>query len=57
MRISIFGEPAATEEDAVLAALWYATRAADPGALWSDTTGWRLGRRRHERAGASAMSR
>ncbi len=37
-----FGEPAAAEEDAVLAALWYATRAADPGALWSDTTGWRL---------------
>ncbi len=26
----------------MLAALWYATRAADPGALWSDTTGWRL---------------
>ncbi|MGO9426973.1 MAG: acetyl/propionyl/methylcrotonyl-CoA carboxylase subunit alpha [Steroidobacteraceae bacterium] len=37
-----FGEPTAAEEDAVLAALWYATRAADPGALWSDTTGWRL---------------
>jgi len=38
----IFGEPAAREQDSVLAALWYATRAADPGALWSDTTGWRL---------------
>jgi len=38
-----FGEPTAAEEDAVLAALWYATRAADPAALWSNTTGWRLG--------------
>ncbi|MGO9514993.1 MAG: acetyl/propionyl/methylcrotonyl-CoA carboxylase subunit alpha [Steroidobacteraceae bacterium] len=37
-----FGEPAAAPEDAVLAALWCATRVTDPGALWSDTTGWRL---------------
>jgi 3-methylcrotonyl-CoA carboxylase alpha subunit len=38
-----FGEPAAAEEDYVLAALWCATREAQPGALWADTTGWRLG--------------
>jgi len=37
-----FGEPAAGELDAVLAALWCATRVTDAGALWSDTTGWRL---------------
>jgi 3-methylcrotonyl-CoA carboxylase alpha subunit len=38
-----FGEPAPASEDFVLAALWYATRETDPGALWADTTGWRLG--------------
>jgi 3-methylcrotonyl-CoA carboxylase alpha subunit len=37
-----FGEPAPSAEDCVLAALWYATRETDPGALWSDTGGWRL---------------
>ena len=38
-----FGEPAATAEDHVLAALWCATRETRAGALWSNTTGWRLG--------------
>jgi 3-methylcrotonyl-CoA carboxylase alpha subunit len=38
-----FGEPAPAAEDLVLAALWCATRETDPGALWADTTGWRLG--------------
>jgi 3-methylcrotonyl-CoA carboxylase alpha subunit len=37
-----FGEPAATAEDYVLAAIWHATRATDPAAAWSDTSGWRL---------------
>jgi 3-methylcrotonyl-CoA carboxylase alpha subunit len=37
-----FGEPPAGCEDHVLAALWYASAATDPGALWSDTSGWRL---------------
>jgi 3-methylcrotonyl-CoA carboxylase alpha subunit len=37
-----FGEPAATAEDHVLAAIWHATRATDPAAAWSDTSGWRL---------------
>jgi 3-methylcrotonyl-CoA carboxylase alpha subunit len=37
-----FGEPAPSAEDCVLAAIWYATRETDPGALWSDTSGWRL---------------
>jgi 3-methylcrotonyl-CoA carboxylase alpha subunit len=37
-----FGEPAAASEDYALAALWCATAECDPGALWSDTSGWRL---------------
>jgi len=37
-----FGEPAPSAEDCALAAIWYATRETDPGALWSDTSGWRL---------------
>jgi acetyl/propionyl-CoA carboxylase alpha subunit len=37
-----FGEPAAAEEDMVLAALWCATAETDSSALWADTTGWRL---------------
>jgi 3-methylcrotonyl-CoA carboxylase alpha subunit len=37
-----FGEPAAAAEDTVLAALWCATAETDSGALWADTTGWRL---------------
>jgi 3-methylcrotonyl-CoA carboxylase alpha subunit len=37
-----FGEPQATDEDCVLAALWHATRETDPAAAWSDTSGWRL---------------
>jgi 3-methylcrotonyl-CoA carboxylase alpha subunit len=37
-----FGEPRPTAQDAVLAALWCATRETNPGALWADTTGWRL---------------
>jgi 3-methylcrotonyl-CoA carboxylase alpha subunit len=37
-----FGESAATAEDHVLAAIWHATRATDPAAAWSDTSGWRL---------------
>ncbi|HLN49093.1 MAG TPA: biotin carboxylase N-terminal domain-containing protein [Steroidobacteraceae bacterium] len=37
-----FGEPRPTAQDAVLAALWCATRETDPGALWADTSGWRL---------------
>jgi 3-methylcrotonyl-CoA carboxylase alpha subunit len=38
----VFGEPRTTVQDAVLAALWCATRETNPGALWADTTGWRL---------------
>ena len=38
-----FGEPAADEVDAVLAALWCATRRTDGDALWADSRGWRLG--------------
>ena len=38
-----FGEPAADEVDAVLAALWCATRRTDGNALWADSRGWRLG--------------
>ena len=34
---------AAGEGDCVLAALWCASRATDPGALWANSTGWRLG--------------
>ena len=29
--------------DYILAALWCASARADPGALWADTSGWRLG--------------
>jgi 3-methylcrotonyl-CoA carboxylase alpha subunit len=39
----IFGEPSPGAEDYALAALWCATRQTGSGALWSDTTGWRLG--------------
>ena len=39
----IFGEPAADEIDAVLAALWCATRETGADALWADSRGWRLG--------------
>jgi 3-methylcrotonyl-CoA carboxylase alpha subunit len=39
----IFGEPSPGGEDYALAALWCATRHTGSGALWSDTTGWRLG--------------
>ncbi len=39
----IFGEPAPVGEDYALAALWCATRHTGSDALWSDTTGWRLG--------------
>jgi 3-methylcrotonyl-CoA carboxylase alpha subunit len=38
-----FGELPASAVDTLLAALWYATARADPGALWADTSGWRLG--------------
>jgi 3-methylcrotonyl-CoA carboxylase alpha subunit len=38
----VFGEPGPAVEDAALAALWCATRETHPGALWADTTGWRL---------------
>jgi 3-methylcrotonyl-CoA carboxylase alpha subunit len=38
-----FGEPAAAEIDAVLAALWLATRETGADALWADSRGWRLG--------------
>ena len=37
-----FAEPRPLAQDAALGALWCATRGADPGALWADTTGWRL---------------
>jgi 3-methylcrotonyl-CoA carboxylase alpha subunit len=37
-----FGEPKAGDVDAVLAALWYATRRTECAALWADTRGWRL---------------
>jgi 3-methylcrotonyl-CoA carboxylase alpha subunit len=37
-----FAEPRPSAQDAVLGALWCATRETDPGALWADTTGWRL---------------
>ncbi|MEP6884070.1 MAG: biotin carboxylase N-terminal domain-containing protein [Gammaproteobacteria bacterium] len=37
-----FGEPEAGNLDAVLAALWCATRERSRGALWADTQGWRL---------------
>ncbi|HWY93993.1 MAG TPA: biotin carboxylase N-terminal domain-containing protein [Steroidobacteraceae bacterium] len=37
-----FGEPKAGDVDAVLAALWCATRRTECDALWTDTRGWRL---------------
>ena len=37
-----FGEPKAGDVDAVLAALWCATRCSEGDALWADTRGWRL---------------
>jgi 3-methylcrotonyl-CoA carboxylase alpha subunit len=37
-----FGEPAASEQDMALAAVWYATRRAESDALWEDTRGWRM---------------
>jgi len=37
-----FGEPAAGEVDAVLAALWCATRHTESDDLWADSRGWRL---------------
>jgi 3-methylcrotonyl-CoA carboxylase alpha subunit len=37
-----FGEPAAGDVDAVLAALWCATRRTQGDALWEDSRGWRL---------------
>jgi 3-methylcrotonyl-CoA carboxylase alpha subunit len=38
-----FGEPPPNDVDAVLAALWCATRRTDGDALWADSRGWRLG--------------
>jgi 3-methylcrotonyl-CoA carboxylase alpha subunit len=38
----LFGEPPAGAIDAVLAALWCATRRTAEDALWSDSRGWRL---------------
>ncbi len=38
-----FGDPAANEADALLAAVWCATRETGADALWADTRGWRLG--------------
>jgi 3-methylcrotonyl-CoA carboxylase alpha subunit len=37
-----FGEPAAGDIDAALAALWCATRRTEGDALWADSRGWRL---------------
>jgi acetyl/propionyl-CoA carboxylase alpha subunit len=37
-----FGEPEAGDVDAVLAAIWCATRQTEGKALWGDTRGWRL---------------
>jgi 3-methylcrotonyl-CoA carboxylase alpha subunit len=37
-----FGEPDAGDVDAVMAALWCATRRTDGDALWADSRGWRL---------------
>ena len=37
-----FGEPEAGDVDAVLAAIWCATRQTESDALWGDTRGWRL---------------
>ena len=38
-----FADPPADDVDAALAALFCATRAIQPDALWADTRGWRLG--------------
>jgi 3-methylcrotonyl-CoA carboxylase alpha subunit len=38
-----FAEPEPEVEDYVLAGLWCATRQIDDDALWSDSSGWRLG--------------
>jgi 3-methylcrotonyl-CoA carboxylase alpha subunit len=38
----VFGEPAAGDLDAALAALWCATRRTEGDALWADSRGWRL---------------
>jgi 3-methylcrotonyl-CoA carboxylase alpha subunit len=38
-----FGEPKPAAVDYILAALWYASAMSSPGALWADTSGWRLG--------------
>jgi 3-methylcrotonyl-CoA carboxylase alpha subunit len=38
-----FGEPPPGDIDAVLAALWCATRRTEGDALWADSRGWRLG--------------
>ena len=38
----IVGEPAATDEDLLLGALWYASANQQVDALWQDTSGWRL---------------
>jgi len=37
-----FGDPQADDVDAVLAAVWCATRQTEGDALWADTRGWRL---------------
>ncbi|HWG70153.1 MAG TPA: biotin carboxylase N-terminal domain-containing protein [Steroidobacteraceae bacterium] len=37
-----FGEPQAGDGDAVLAAVWYASRDIRGDALWADSRGWRL---------------
>jgi 3-methylcrotonyl-CoA carboxylase alpha subunit len=37
-----FGEPSPAAVDYILAALWHGSANADPGALWADTSGWRL---------------
>ena len=38
-----FGEPAPSELDTALAALWLASRSSAADALWNDTRGWRAG--------------
>jgi 3-methylcrotonyl-CoA carboxylase alpha subunit len=38
-----FGEPKPAPADYILAALWLSSARAEPGALWADTAGWRLG--------------
>ena len=37
-----FADPPAGDADAVLAAVWYATRETSGDALWADSRGWRL---------------